>query len=367
MEASDSRGAGSPATTGALRGATVASSTDGMAVVERAVQVAVGERIRATVAAFEGGFAMLGWRGAVFAAKAPPSLQLGATYDFVVARTSPHVELALAMQAQSAATSTHAAGSLSAQDTSALVAAFTALARSLGGKPKASSFVDAAASWSRGDASAKTLATIVRSLGHDHEARVLRLADAPPAGHVALALELQRDAKSIALLAQEDPAVAPHDRAAAAAFTQGLGAIERDNASRADAGLPQWVPLPACPQAGLLDARMFASVDDRDARGGERDEARPVHVVLLLEFTELGAMRVDIAVQDRAVRATFVCADEATAASLHAAMPQLARELEQAGLAAPDLRVQRAASGIVPVADLALVRRNGEALVDVHA
>jgi hypothetical protein len=78
-------------------------------------------------------------------------------------------------------------------------------------------------------------------------------------------------------------------------------------------------------------------------------------------------MRVDVAVNDGAVRATFVCADEATAASLHAAMPQLARELEDAGLVAPDLRVQRAALGVVPVADLALVRRDGEALVDVHA
>lgn len=368
MEASDSRGAGSTATTGALRGATVLSSTDGTAVVERAVQVAVGDRVRATVAAFEGGFAMLGWRGAVFAAKAPLSLQLGATYDFVVARTSPHVELALATPTQPAVTATHAAGSLPAQDASALVATFLALARSLGNKSKASSsFADAAALWSRGDSSAKTLSTLVRSLGHDHEARVLRLADAPPAARAAIALELQRDAKAIALLAQEDPAVAPHDRAAAAAFAQGLGAIERDNASRADAGLPQWLPLPACPQAGLLDARMFAGVDERESRGGEHDEARPFHVVLLLDFTELGAMRVDVAVEGGSVRATFVCADEATAASLHAAMPQLARELEDAGLVAPDLRVQRAALGVVPVADLALVRRDGEALVDVHA
>lgn len=368
MEASDSSGAGSSATTGALRGATVASSKDGMAVVERAVQVAVGDRVRATVAAFEGGFAMLGWRGAVFAAKAPPSLQIGATYDFVVARTSPHVELALATPTQASATNV-GAGALPGQDANALVATFLALARSLGSKSKASSssFADASALWSRGDSSARTLSTLVRSLGHDHEARVLRLVDAQPAARATIAMELQRDAKAIALLAQEDPAVAPHDRAAAAAFAQGLGAIERDNALRADAGLPQWLPLPACPQAGLVDARMFAGVDERESRGGERDAASPFTVVLLLDFTKLGAMRVDVAVQDGAVRATFVCADEATAASLHAAMPQLARELEDAGLVAPDLRVQRAALGVVPVADLALARRDGEALVDVHA
>lgn len=339
-----------------------------MSVVTRSWQVKVGDPIRATVAALDGGFAMLGWRGAVFAAKAPTTLHPGSTYDFVVVRTTPHVELALA-PSQLASSAAAASDSLHSPTEFDLVAAFVALARSLGGKSQAASspLAEAGSAWAKGNASANVLATIVRGLGHDHEARVLRLGDSATTGRVVDVLELRRDAKAIALLAQDDAAILPQDRAAATALVHGLGVIERDNAMRADAGLPLWVPLPACPQMGLLDARMFVSNGERDASGGERDEANPFTIVLLLDFTKLGAMRVDVAVEGKTVRANFACAQEPTAASLHAAMPLLTRELEAAGLAAPDLRVQRVVGGEVPVADLALVRRDGEGLVDVQA
>ncbi len=358
---------------GALRGAGVSPghADDAPDLVVREIQVAVGDRIRATVAALADGVAMLGYRGSLFTAKVGALLEPGATYDFVVARTEPRVELALASHPPGNARPQHATPSLAG---STLADKFATLLRALRGKGLSaapSEFARAADAWSRGDATADALRTIVRSLGHDHEARVSDLASLEPQRRTDAANELRNDAKALALLLRDDDTTAPQQREAASTFVAAMSAQERDNAARKDAGLPLWLPLPACPQQGLEEARMF--VFDRDGGattdGGGEDGVRPFTIALLLDFTRLGALRVDVSIEPESqrLRATFTAARDQTAVALHAAFPELQRALESAGLSVRELRAVRAPGGAVPVRDLALDRRDGTALVDVRA
>ena len=374
MDSSEPRRIGARADAGgALRGAGVSPgpADDAPELVVREIPVAVGDRIRATVAALADGVAMLGYRGSLFTAKVGAALEPGATYDFVVARTEPRVELALATTANGRAAQQPSPQLLAG---STLADAFATLLRALRGKGVSavpSEFARAADAWSRGDATADALRTIVRSLGHDHEARVSALASLEPQRRQEAANELRNDAKALALLVRDDDASAPQQRDAASTFVAAMSAQERDNAVRKDAGLPLWLPLPACPQQGLEEARMF--VFDRDGGsttddGGE-DGVRPFTIALLLDFTRLGALRVDVSIEPESqrLRATFTAARDQTAVALHAAFPDLQRALESAGLSVRELRAVRAPGGAVPVRDLALDRRDGTALVDVRA
>jgi hypothetical protein len=375
MDSSEPRRVGTvPDAGGALRGAGLSAglSDDAPEVVVREIQVAVGDRIRATVAALTDGVAMLGYRGSLFSAKVSAPLEPGATYDFVVARTDPRVELALAAAPNGRAVQ-QASPQLLAGST--LADAFATLLRALRGKgaeAAQSAFARAAEAWSRGEPTADALRTIVRDLGHDHEARVLGLAAHDPQRREAAASLLRADAKALALLVRDDDARAPRERDAASTFVAAMSAQERDNAARKEAGLPLWLPLPACPQHGLEEARMFVfdRGDDaqRKSHADGADEA-PFTIALLLDFTRLGALRVDVAIEqeDQSLRATFTAARDQTAALLHTAFPELQRALESAGLRVSELRAMRAPLGAVPVRDLALERSEGSALVDVHA
>ena len=115
---------------------------------------------------------------------------------------------------------------------------------------------------------------------------------------------------------------------------------------------------------------VFDRGDDaqRKSHADGADEA-PFTIALLLDFTRLGALRVDVAIEqeDQSLRATFTAVRDQTAALLHTAFPELQRALESAGLRVSELRAIRAPLGAVPVRDLALERCAGSALVDVHA
>ena len=375
MDSTEPRRVGTgPDAGGALRGAGLSAglSDDAPEVVVREIQVAVGDRIRATVAALTDGIAMLGYRGSLFSAKVGALLEPGATYDFVVARTEPRVELALATTPNGRAAQQPSPQLLAG---STLADSFATLLRALRGKgafAAQSAFARAADAWSRGEPTADALRTIVRDLGHDHEARVLQLDAQDPQRREAAAALLRADAKALALLVRDDGASAPPQRDAASTFAAAMSAQERDNAARKEAGLPMGLPLPACPQHGLDEARMFVfdrGDDAQHASHADGTEEAPFTIALLLDFTRLGALRVDVAIEPESqrLRATFTAARDQTAAALHSAFPELQRALESAGLSVRELRALRAPGGAVPVRDLALERCAGSALVDVHA
>ena len=353
----------------ALQGVHVATDGDLRDVSVRVVPVAVGDRIRATVAQIEQGFVWLGYRGSVFAAKADAELQPGQSYDFEVTRVEPHVQLALVRGAAAGSASDAEYASLSGKS---LAKSLIALARSLptrtsvdGGE--ADAFVAALDTWARGDASAHALRSITKLLGHDLEARVLTLANPDGiAGSQQDAASLRDTAKAHALQLLEDESAAPKPKQEAAQFVAAMHTQERDNAARADARLPMWTPLPACPAAGLTDARMFFLAHDREAAPQRLDRDQETFTAaLLLDFTSLGALRVDVEVGDGGVQATFLATKAETAAMLHSALPELATSLQATGLTVKGLRAMRVA-GALPIADLAPLRRDGKALVDVH-
>ncbi len=89
-------------------------------------------------------------------------------------------------------------------------------------------------------------------------------------------------------------------------------------------------------------------------------------MVLLLDLTQLGELRVDVGVRDRRVNAVFTAVHPGTVHRLVVGLPQLRAAMAQAGLEVADLRVQPASGDRLPIADLTL-RRRDDALVDVHA
>lgn len=354
----------------ALQGVHVAADGERREVAVRVVPVAVGDRFRATVAQIEQGVIWLGYRGSVFAAKADATLQPGLSYDFEVTRVEPQVELALVRGAAMGSVPDADHASLSGKS---LATSLLALARSLPTRAStdgsaATAFTSAIDAWARGDASAHSLRSITKLLGHDLEARVLALANADGiAERHQDAASLRDTAKAHALQLLADDSAAQKPKQDAAQFVAAMHAQERDNAARAEARLPMWTPLPACPAMGLTDARMFFFAHDREAAPEHRDrDEKGFTAALLLDFTSLGALRVDVEVGEDGVQATFLATKAETAAMLHTALPELATSLEASGLAVKGLRAMRVA-GALPVADLAPLRRDGAALVDVHA
>lgn len=343
-------------------------------VMVRELPVAVGQTLQATVAAIEGDKVWLGWRGAVFEARTQQLLEAGKSYDFVVAATEPHILLGAArMEAAAAVASVAVKPSRGgAELLRALVALIDRLPPSVAqGGSAAKGYGEALAAFAAGKASAADLQVLQRGLGHDQEARVLRLSQLAPEqldGEVA-SLRTTRKAAALALLAE----VASDDKARAGAakahaLVSGLNVVERDNARRADAGLPLWLPLPACPEQGLHDARMFML---HEGAGGEAEAARAAGgaftVVLLLDLSRLGELRVDVALRGERVDVTFVAVQPSATAVLVGSMDELRAGLTAAGLAVERLSVRQAKGATLPVADLVLPPTDGTAMVDCHA
>ena len=85
-----------------------------------------------------------------------------------------------------------------------------------------------------------------------------------------------------------------------------LSRLDMDNAARADQGVPQWLPLPVTDEGFMRDARMFAWNQDGEsaAENGAGSESESFCVVLLLDLTRLGPIRVDVDVRGGQVAAT---------------------------------------------------------------
>ena len=334
-----------------------------------AVPVAVGQRLQATIVAQDASQIWFGHRGAIIAARTDVALQVGCTYDFLVAGTAPEIELTLVQPAAApAAAMANAIELPSGADVFAALARFLAAAgRRTRTAPAA--LAEALGRWAAGEPTAAALATVDRLLGHEHEARVLRRLVAAP-GDPATAAVLRESAKARALvaLAEGTAATVPErgdERATASGLVVALTAVERDNAARSALGLPLWVPLPACELAGLGDARMFVRDGDGTPAGATGEPA--FQVVLLLDLTQLGELRVDVTLRGEAVDATFTAVRPATTARLGAVLDELRALLADAGLQPAGLQVRTAPGQALPRADLVLPPRDGSALVDLHA
>ncbi|MEQ1630959.1 MAG: hypothetical protein ABL997_01205, partial [Planctomycetota bacterium] len=218
-------------------------------VVVRAIPVAKGQVLQATVVELLDGVAWLGYRGSVFAARTQMALEKGRSYEFAGVRTEPFVELGPPNGGAVGATA-------SRQEVPAEGGAWWSKlcsqlmeieARNPGAQKAAANgpdrFATALARVFGGEISADLLRTIQKGLGHDQEAGVLRLALLSPSERSAAVATLKTTAKARALEALAGDVGHPGqaaDRDAARALVFGLSAIERDNVARSELGVPQW-------------------------------------------------------------------------------------------------------------------------------
>ncbi|MCA8942462.1 MAG: flagellar hook-length control protein FliK [Planctomycetes bacterium] len=375
-----------PPSSGSVGGAARPSaplSSDGEPLV-RVLELTPGQRIQATVVEFEAkGAVTLGLMGSRIAAFSKLPLEIGRTYEFTVASVSPRIVLSAAKQVVLPDVATASAqGKLGApaglvEVIAAAVKSLTATggasaARSDGGGHDPVGVRAAFDAFAAGRATADDLRVIHQSLGHEHEARVLRqsLRSAPPtSGEVA---ELKHSLKALALafLEKADESSDPLRRSTARELVDGLSRAEHDNARRTEHGSATWLPLPAAPQAGLRDARMFLLHPERDEAGQSRGGPNgPFTVVLLLDLTRLGSMRVDLSVAGRRVDVRFETVESDAANALFRASDRLRERLEQDGLEVGSVRVRQAPGRHLSVADLLAPPLAGTAtgLIDVHA
>ena len=135
----------------------------------------------------------------------------------------------------------------------------------------------------------KDLQAFGRRLGHDQEARVLRLPDRGGAAALEVA-SLQQTIKARALFSMATQTADPGpDRGPDGALVDALNGIEVENAHRAAQGKPQWLPLAVVGGDFLKDARMFVlpPPDEERRQDGRRSEDASFSAVLLLDFTRL--------------------------------------------------------------------------------
>lgn len=336
-------------------------------VAVRVVPVAPGQVLQATVTALQDGLAWLGYRGALFSARVDAPLQPGSSYEFTVVRTSPVVELALRTQA--AAPAPEAFPGASADS---LRIVLEALARGPRARPDTtgveSPFAAAVRDLARGEMSAPLLRDLVRGLGHDLEARVLQRLSAGDRGADGSFAELRSTQKALALLALADgERDARRANGPEHALVAHLGAVERDNATRAELGLPTWLPLPNCPAVGLDDARWFLVQDEGSGRAANEPEEPSFTLVLLLDFSRLGAVRVDVGLRDTEVDVSITAAESTTARLLLDTVEGLRADLTRGGLATRSIRVQRSPSKRLPQSDLVVPPVDGSSMVDCRA
>ncbi|MEE9127941.1 MAG: flagellar hook-length control protein FliK, partial [Planctomycetota bacterium] len=233
-----------------------------------------------------------------------------------------------------------------------------------------------------GSLEARDLQQLQQRLGHDQEVRVLRLNSAPDKAsgqqQQQQVAQLQQTLKAEMLRFLDSGkanAVDTGAEAAARSLVEGFSRAEADNAHRAEHGAPQWLPLPVGEGSFLRDARMFVLATEADAQH-ERNAGGAQQgfvVVLLLDLTRLGQVRVDVEVRDSAVGVTFRVVDTSTLHLVHGALDELRQQLLDEGLTVRFVRMREALStgGTLPVADL-LTPPTGDphdptTMVDIHA
>jgi hypothetical protein len=356
-------------------GQATAAPASGAAPVLRLADLVPGQVLQGTVTALlADGRYRLGLLGALVDARADLPLELGRSYWLSVSAVVP--ELVLRALPPASPAPLLAAGQellgMPGRELAALLESFFAATpdSAAGGRRERAgpeSPVQAAlARLAAGRATAADLGAIDRRLGHDQEARVLRLPPGPDAGPEAAVLRESIKAAALGVAAEPSP---PESRArAAAALAQGLNGVERENAQRAEQRAPIWIALPAPVGGFLRDARMFAISDREPEAAPARGGAGSFRIVLLLELTRLGALRVDVELQGDRLRARFQAVEPSALPVLREGLPQLEQRLREHGLAPAPFELLLAADGRLPVADLILPRpADASAIVDLHA
>jgi Flagellar hook-length control protein FliK len=379
--------------------ATLAAGQDSLV---RLVDLVTGQRVQGTVVQVLGdGQVMLGLLGSQVLAATNLTLTPGNAYDFTVTATAPQIVLTAAKPLILPTASGFAeAGLLGPGGHQVTVQLLEVLAQlpstshqdqgRAAGEPVETQarqmlqqFLGKLVS---GSLDGKDLQEFQQRLGHDQEARVLRL---HAAGAGLSEQQQQQQQQVVALLRQTfkaevlrflDGAKAnPSDAAATAAarsLVEGFGRIEVDNAHRADQAAPQWLPLPVGENSFLRDARMFIlTPTEGDPQQDPHTVARQRDfvVVLLLDLTRLGQVRVDVEVREDAVGVTFRVVDNSTMHMVHGAKGELEQQLREQGLQVRFIRIREIAGGGagLPVADLLTPPTRGSngssAMVDVHA
>ncbi len=342
----------------------------------RAPVLQVGQVLQATVTAVSGdGRVRLGLLGVMLDARSMVPLEAGRSYEFTVLALEPEVLLRPAAAAGTKAP--FHAGTLAqlgpgaaelAQALHELVAvAARGPVRTTGSPPAAAPDLPALATRPDLPPRAEELVQFARQLGHDQEARVLRLPLDAPRAEPEAAL-LRATWKALALAARDDAAREPAMRRAAETLLQSLNGIELENAQRSEQRQPAWVPLPLPAGAELRDARLFFEAVEQDGR--RTGEAGPAafRAVLLLELTRLGELRVDIEIDAERIQARFHAVEPSALPVLRDGFPALREQLERHGLTVGHLDLRLAANGQLPVADVRLRpadRQSG--VVDLHA
>lgn len=356
----------------ALAGQLALAAADAAAARVRLVDLVVGQGVEATVVALpEPGRVRIGLLGGLVEASSSLALQVGRSYAFTVAAVSPQIVLSPA--ASPLPTLAIAAdGGMLGPGAGEVADWIGSLPRPLPDAPadaRGQTLQAALLRLASGAPAAADLEAIARTLGHDQEARVLRLAQRTAQTAQREVETLRSTLKAQALVSLADAARDGGQRVqrSAARLVAGLNAIERDSAQRAERDAPIWLPLPAPEGSFLRDARMFLAVGDGES-GGAASE-RPFTVVLLLDLTRLGPVRVDIALTGERMTATFQLARESMLHRLRGGLDALRTDLEAAGLRVGALHLRTAPDGQLPVADLLSPppAAAGSGRIDVHA
>lgn len=346
----------------------------------RLVDLKPGQQVTATVLATSAdGMVRIGMFGARINAFSHLALEVGKSYQFDVAAIEPQIILSAARPVRvpnfTSASSAGLLGVPSAQLTLPFLELSQTLAAVSESQATASkalrSLVEALSS---GLASPEDLQTLHRSLGHDQEARVLRLGRISVEKAGAEVVQLRQTLKAMILALIEPSAAQARKRMShdlGAQLLAGLNQIEVENAQRSEQGAPLYVPLPIVPGSNLLDARLFFFPPPvgGDKGAGVDQTLREWSIVLLLEFTRLGAMRVDIKVRGDRVAVDFQLAEYGPSIELRDALSQLEVELEEVGLDVQGLSLRHATAPELPIADLILPPPRASdpaARVDLH-
>ncbi len=388
---------GPGAHTAAAVTATLATGQDSLV---RLVDLVPGQRVQGTVVQVLGdGRVMLGLLGGQVLAATNLLLATGNTYDFTVTAVEPQIVLTaarpLVLPNPSSAAQAGLLGLGGREVQSQLLAALRQLPSTVPEQTDGRAGRDGVEIPARevlrqflsklatGSLEARDLQQLQQRLGHDQEARVLRLNSAPDKAsgqqqQQQQVAQLQQTLKAEMLRFLDSGKANAVDTGAAAAarsLVEGFSRAEADNAHRAEHGAPQWLPLPVGEGSFLRDARMFVLATEADAQH-ERNAGGAQQgfvVVLLLDLTRLGQVRVDVEVRDSAVGVTFRVVDTSTLHLVQGALDELRQQLLDEGLTVRFVRMRKASStgGTLPVADL-LTPPTGDphdptTMVDIHA
>jgi len=348
----------------------------------RLVDLVPGQRVQATVVELgTGGDVTIGLLGGRVAAFTKLSLEVGKAYAFTVTKLEPRIVLSAARPVVLPDAATAARGGQlgpGATEVARIVRAAVDSFAPVSAEQPASRGGDTRIAprhafelLASGKISADALHAFHRSLGHDQEARVLRLGSHPVQRVAVERAELLRTIKADALTFLERASDSQGDDQrlrAARALVDGLSRVEVENARRTEHGTATWLPLPASPEHGVRDARMFVKWRDETA-GGPQGVERPFTIVLLLDMTRLGHLRVDVALSGRSASIAFEVEDLGASLVIREALEELREGLETSSIEVERLSVRQAAARNLTIADLLAPPVPGDVrpTVDVHA